>query len=432
LAIVACSTPPGVSGIAVVRVSGRDAIKNVSTFIKNCPFNEKTPLSKVCFLVDKDGEAFDEAVVTTYVGPNSYTGENLVEISCHGNPKIVSKILDLAVDAGSRLAEAGEFTKTAFLNGKLDLSEAESVASIIHSLSLTGIKAGVKNLKGGLSKEIGSIKSSLVSVVANFEFNLDISEEDLQPNLLKSSEKTILEIIKKLERCVLDFTETKMFQSGASVVILGPPNAGKSTLFNFLVNKNQSIVTSAEGTTRDVVEKNININGLPILLKDTAGIRESNDSVEKIGVERSFMEAKDADLILILNNSGFSFNNANNVKHVHIFNKSDLKKPDSKYDISISAKTGNNINKLKEIIYNSLVSNKNQADTLLISKRQCSAVKGALKHMKDARSLLLSGDSIELLVEDINRSISFLDSITSKTTKDDVLDAVFSSFCVGK
>ena len=429
MTIVACSTPPGVSGIAVVRISGKGAIKNISTFVKNSPFDEKIPLSKVCFLVDKDGDVFDEAVVTSYISPNSYTGENLVEISCHGNPKIISKIIDLSVDAGSRLAEAGEFTKTAFLNGKLDLSEAEAVASIIHSLSLTGVKAGVKNLKGGLSKEIYSIKSSLISVVANLEFNLDISEEDLQPNLLKQSEEVILEVDKKLNDCILCFEETKMFQSGASVVILGPPNAGKSTLFNRLVNKNQSIVTNVEGTTRDVIEKNISINGVPILLKDTAGIRDPGDDVEKIGVERSFVEAKDADLVIILNDKNLSFED---IKHIHVFNKSDIKTPDEKYDISISAKTGNGVKQLKDAIYKSLIGNKTQTDTLLISKRQCNAIKGALKHIKDAHSLLLAGDSIELLVEDINRSIDFLDSITKKTTKDDVLSAVFSSFCVGK
>ena len=429
MAIVACSTPPGVSGIAVVRISGEDAIKNVSTFVKDSPLSKTRPVSKVCFLVDKDGEIFDEAIITSYISPNSYTGENLVEISCHGNPKIVSKIIDLSVDAGSRLAEAGEFTKTAFLNGKLDLSEAEAVASVIHSLSLAGVKAGIKNLRGGLSKEIHSIKSSLISIVANLEFNLDISEEDLQPNLLKNSEKTVLETIKKLDACILSFEETKMFQSGASVVILGPPNAGKSTLFNYLVNKDQSIVTDVEGTTRDVIEKSININGLPILLKDTAGIRESGDDVEKIGVERSFVEAKDADLTIILNDKGLSFEG---VKHIHVFNKSDIKSPNKKYDISVSAKTGKNVKKLKEIIYNSLISDKTKTDTLLTSKRQYNAIKSALKHIKDAYLLLVAEDSIELLVEDINRSISFLDSITKKTTKDDVLDAVFSSFCVGK
>ena len=429
MTVIACSTPPGVSGIAVVRISGKEAIKNISAFIKDNPFNEKTPLSKVCFLIDKDGEIFDEAVVTSYIGPNSYTGDNLVEISCHGNPKIVSKIIDLSVGCGSRLADPGEFTKTAFLNGKLDLSEAESVASIIHSLSLVGVKAGVKNLKGGLSKEINSIKSSLVSVVANLEFNLDISEEDLQPNLIKDSEKTILGVIKKLEDCVLCFEETKMFQSGASVVILGPPNAGKSTLFNSLVKKNQSIVTEIEGTTRDVVEKNIDINGLPVLLKDTAGIRRSSNSVEKIGIERSYDEAKDADLVIVLNNNSRTFGEG---KHIHVFNKSDINDPDGKYDVSISAKTGNNIKELKKIIYNSLVGNKNRTETLITSKRQCNAIKDALNHIKDAHSLLIGEDSIELIVEDINRSIGFLDDITTKTTKDDVLDAVFSSFCVGK
>ena len=428
MTIVACSTPPGISGIAVVRVSGKNSIENVSSFIKDSPFNKKTPLSKICFLVDKDGVAFDEAVVTSYIGPNSYTGEDLVEISCHGNPKIISKIIDLAVDVGSRLAEPGEFTKTAFLNGKLDLSEAESVSSIIHSMSIVGVKAGVKNLKGGLSEKIKLIKSNLISLVANLEFNLDISEEDLQPDLLESSEKTIKNVICWLEKCIITFNETKMFHSGASVVILGPPNAGKSTLFNCLVDKNQSIVTNVEGTTRDVVEKNIDINGLPVILKDTAGIRKSEDLVEKVGIEKSFNEARDADLILVLNDPDKTFNDG---KHIHIFNKSDIEKPDGNYDILVSAKTGNNVEKLKKIIYKSLVQDEAH-DTLLTSKRQCLAVESSLKHIKEAYSLLVGENSLELLVEDINRSIHFLDEITSKTTKDDILDAVFSSFCVGK
>ena len=429
MAIVACSTPPGVSGIAVVRISGKDAIKNISSFVKNSSFNEKTPLSKVCSLIDKDGLIFDEAVVTSYVEPNSYTGENLVEISCHGNPNIVSKIIDLSIEGGSTLAEPGEFTKTAFLNGKLDLSEAESVSAIIHSKSITGAKAGIKNLKGGLSNKINSVKSSLVSVVANLEFNLDISEDDLQPNLLKNSKKVVRVAIESLEGFLLTFRETKMFQVGASVVILGPPNAGKSTLFNCLVNKNQSIVTDVEGTTRDVVEKSIDINGLPVLLKDTAGIRESGDSVEKIGVEKSFVEAKEADLAIVLNDNELVFNDS---KHLYVFNKSDIASPEKEYDIYISAKTGDNIQKLKKLIYTTLVNSETPADTLLTSKRQYIAIKNTLKHLEDARSLIVVGDSLELVVEDINRSIGFLDSITSKTTKDDILDAVFSSFCVGK
>ncbi len=429
MTIVACSTPPGTSGIAVVRISGKDAIKNVSNFIKDCPFNEKSPGSKICLLVDKDGLIFDEAVVTSYLGPNSYTGENLVEVSCHGNPNIVSKIIDLSVDGGASLAEPGEFTKRAFLNGRLDLSEAESVSAIIHSKSIAGVKAGVKNLKGGLSKRIGLIKSDLVSVVANLEFNLDISEEDLQPNLIKNSKSSLLKSVETLQGCVDAFNETRMFQLGASVVILGPPNAGKSTLFNLLVNKNQSIVTEIEGTTRDVVEKNINIDGLPILLKDTAGIRESNNRVEKIGVERSLAEEKNADLVIVLNDAGRSFGKD---KYVHVFNKSDINTPDGDYDVIISAKTGDNIQKLKETIYKALINEDIQHDTFLTSKRQHIAVESALKHVKDALSLLLGGDSLELIVEDINRSIDFLDSITSKTTKDDVLDEVFSSFCVGK
>ena len=303
------------------------------------------------------------------------------------------------------------------------------MSAIIHSKSIAGAKAGIKNLKGGLSNKINSVKSSLVSVVANLEFNLDISEDDLQPNLLENSKKVVCVAIESLEGFLLTFRETKMFQVGASVVILGPPNAGKSTLFNCLVNKNQSIVTDVEGTTRDIVEKSIDINGLPVLLKDTAGIRESGDSVEKIGVERSFVEAKEADLAIVLNDNELVFNDS---KHLYVFNKSDIASPEKEYDIYISAKTGDNIQKLKKLIYTTLVNSETPADTLLTSKRQYIAIKNTLKHLEDARSLIVVGDSLELVVEDINRSIGFLDSITSKTTKDDILDAVFSSFCVGK
>ena len=429
--IVACSTPPGISGIAVVRVSGKGALKNVSSFIKSAALNKKSASSGVHLLVDEDGNAFDEALITTFINPHSYTGENMVEISCHGNPVIVSKIIDLSLAAGASLAEPGEFTKKAYLNGKIDLSEAEAVSSIIHSRSIAGVKAGVKNLKGGLSKKINVCKKALISVVANLEFNLDISEEGLQPNLIKNSSKTVSKTVSSLMSLLESFNDSRMFQDGASVVILGPPNAGKSTLFNCLVNKDQSIVTDIEGTTRDIIEKNIYIKGLPVLLKDTAGLRKSGNVVEKLGVARSIEESQEADLVILLNYDSKSDQNENSL---NIFNKVDIKKPpgDKKYDLCISAKTEKNIGELKNLIYKSLINKDIGENTLLTTKRQYSAISSCVKELENSLSLLSEKNSLELVVEDLNRGIEFLDKITSKTTKDDVLDAVFSSFCVGK
>jgi len=431
LPIVACSTPPGISGIAVVRVSGKGALKNVSSFIKGINLHKKSVGSGVYFLVDKDNVVFDEAVITTYLEPNSYTGENMVEISCHGNPIIVSKIIDLSLAAGASLAEPGEFTKRSYLNDKMDLSEAEAVSSVIHSKSIAGVKAGIKNLKGDLSKKINACKKNLILVVANLEFNLDISEEELQPNLINNSLSALSKTMLTLSSLLKSFNSSRMFQDGASVVIVGPPNAGKSTLFNTLINKDQSIVTNIEGTTRDVIEKNIYIQGLPVLLKDTAGLRRSVDVVEKLGVARSVEESKDADLLILLNQNTQNIQNENSLQ---VFNKVDVENPlkNKKYDICISAKTGKNIDKLKNLIYKSLINKNITENALLTTKRQHSAVDSCVNQLKSARSLLNEKNSLELVVEDLNRAISFLDNITSKTTKDDVLDAVFSSFCVGK
>ena len=428
MAIVACSTPPGRSGIAVVRLSGKSALGIVKTFVGGGSL-KKTHLSpSLVELVDKKRRVFDQAVITQYLSPNSYTGEDLVEISCHGNPIIVSKIIDLCLEAGAEIAEPGEFTKKAFLNGKMDLSEAESVSSIIHAKSLAGVRSGIKNLKGALSGSVIKIKKSIISCVANLEFNLDISEEDLQPNIINTTLEEVKAQIVVLESLTESFKESQFFQEGASIVLAGPPNAGKSTLFNALINKKHSIVTKEEGTTRDVVEKNFLIKQLPIILKDTAGIRGGQSEAEKQGILKSKEEISGADLVIMFNQKPQKPLS----KHLYVFNKSDINTTTDNYDIRISAKENKNISKLKDLIYKRLVGDFSLGEVLLTSKRQSRSVLAASKHLKMASVLLKNGDSLELVVEDLNCCIMELDKITNKTSRDDILESVFSSFCVGK
>lgn len=428
MAIVACSTPPGRSGIAVVRLSGKSALGIVKTFVGGGSL-KKTHLSpSLVELVDKKRRAFDQAVITQYLSPNSYTGEDLVEISCHGNPIIVSKIIDLCLEAGAEIAEPGEFTKKAFLNGKMDLSEAESVSSIIHAKSLAGVRSGIKNLKGALSGSVIKIKKSIISCVANLEFNLDISEEDLQPNIINTTLEEVKAQVVVLESLIESFKESQFFQEGASIVLAGPPNAGKSTLFNALINKKHSIVTKEEGTTRDVVEKNFLIKQLPIILKDTAGIRGGQSEAEKQGILKSKEEISSADLVIMFNQKPQKPLS----KHLYVFNKSDIKTTTDNYDIHISAKENKNISKLKDLIYKRLVGDFSLGEVLLTSKRQSRSVLAASEHLKMASVLLKNGDSLELVVEDLNCCIMELDKITNKTSRDDILESVFSSFCVGK
>lgn len=428
MAIVACSTPPGRSGIAVVRLSGKSALGIVKTFVGGGSL-KKTHLSpSLVELVDKKRRVFDQAVITQYLSPNSYTGEDLVEISCHGNPIIVSKIIDLCLEAGAEIAEPGEFTKKAFLNGKMDLSEAESVSSIIHAKSLAGVRSGIKNLKGALSGSVIKIKKSIISCVANLEFNLDISEEDLQPNIINTTLEEVKAQIVVLESLTESFKESQFFQEGASIVLAGPPNAGKSTLFNALINKKHSIVTKEEGTTRDVVEKNFLIKQLPIILKDTAGIRGGQSEAEKQGILKSKEEISGADLVIMFNQKPKKPLS----KHLYVFNKSDINTTTDNYDIHISAKENKNISKLKDLIYKRLVGDFSLGEVLLTSKRQSRSVLAASEHLKMASVLLKNGDSLELVVEDLNCCIMELDKITNKTSRDDILESVFSSFCVGK
>jgi tRNA modification GTPase len=293
---------------------------------------------------------------------------------------------------------------------------------------LAGVRSGIKNLKGALSGSVIKIKKSIISCVANLEFNLDISEENLQPNIINTTLEEVKAQVVVLGSLIESFKESQFFQEGASIVLAGPPNAGKSTLFNALINKKHSIVTKEEGTTRDVVEKNFLIKQLPVILKDTAGIRGGQSEAEKQGILKSKEEISSADLVIMFNQKPQKPLS----KHLYVFNKSDINTTTDNYDIHISAKENKNISKLKDLIYKRLVGDFSLGEVLLTSKRQSRSVLAASEHLKMASVLLKNGDSLELVVEDLNCCIMELDKITNKTSRDDILESVFSSFCVGK
>ena len=429
--VVACSTPFGSSGIAVVRITGSESHKITSLLIKDIIKKKEHNSPSLFSLMDVDGFVYDEAVVNFLFGPNTYTGEDLVEINLHGNPVIIEKTIALCCSYGATPAHGGEFTKRAYLNGKIDMSQAESVASLISSKSILGAKLSYKNLKGSLLKNILEIKNKIISIVGQIEFNLDISEEDLQPNLISDSIKTIDNCINALNQATENFNTVNVLTAGATVVLAGPTNAGKSTLFNALLKKDRAIVSEIAGTTRDVLENTINIDGIPCVLKDTAGIRKTKNVVEKIGVRKSNEEILSADLVLYLGPSD-SILSSENDNIIYIHNKKDLGESKQSYDISISALTGENLSELKKLILKRVSSDFSDIGFIITSQRQFSCLDSTRKQLSIAKTSLLNSSGLELTVEDLNLALSSLDKITNKTTKDDVLDAVFSSFCVGK
>ena len=392
-------------------------------------FKHNTPFLSP--LLDEDLSVFDEALINIFFGPSSYTGEDLAEISSHGNPIIIEKIISLSCLYGCRVAEPGEFTKRAYLNNKMDMSQAEAVSSLIASKSLAGTKLSYKNLGGELADQILSIKNNIISTIGEFEFNLDISEEDLQPNLIKNSIKKIHALEKRLGLSLEGFKKTNLLTVGASVVIAGPTNAGKSTLFNHLLDKERAITSSVPGTTRDVLQDTINLGGVPVVLKDTAGIRKTKNTVEKIGVDKAFKQISSADVVIFLGKKPKK--SILDERFIYVLNKIDLKKKFSgDYDIKISALKGKNIKELTKMVLSLLSARGKDSNIILTSKRQVENIGGARDFLKKSVAGLERGKSLELVVEDLNSSLSFLDNITKKTTKDDILSSIFSSFCVGK
>ena len=435
--IVAPATPPGYGGVSIVRISGSLSIALTKKICKRrSSFSHRRPtLSSV---YNNAGNIIDNAVITFFENPQSYTGEDVLEISCHGNPIIVDQIVSTVCGFGARLADPGEFTKRAFLNGKLDLVQAESVSKLIESRSIEAANINSKILSGSLSKTLNTIRESVVGVLAELEFEFDISEnESLIPNLITKSYKTINNNILACKNLVASYEEGRLFNHGARVVIYGNPNVGKSTLLNALIGKDRAITSDMPGTTRDTVDADIVLGGIPVTLIDTAGIRSASSGVESAGIKRSYDEIKNADLLINVVTSEDGVAEKTQTKNTLIvFNKIDLVVPSKKMTdiIPVSALLGDGIAGLKNTIKEKLISkNTPGSDIVLTTRRQEIAITGC-KNSLSASLKYLNKDApeLEIVAFELRDSINHIDALMGKTTVDDILNKVFSGFCVGK
>ena len=446
--IVAPATPYGIGGIAVVRLGGSQSLSIAHNLLNNNRLyaNIKPRYAILVNLQDEYGVAIDESIMTFFKAPNSYTGEDLIEISCHGSPVVVDKIIATCCHFGARIADPGEFTKRAFINGKMDLVQAEAVASLIHSQSEESSHLNLRLLHGELSKRLKVFRQKLINMISMVEFELDISEDELQPDLNTQVLNIVTEQIKQIHGLLDSYKQVRMLNRGALVIIAGPPNVGKSTLLNTLSETNRAITSNLPGTTRDAINVPLLLDGVPINLVDTAGMRQTSEEIEQEGVSRTFNYLKKADLILLVHDPGLIevpiADYPKDTPTIEILNKVDLL---SKTEIEsfkstyskrlfLSAKTRFNIKLLKQQIKTSLGISSSLSDNITITtSRQQRALKHCFDKLNTTSELMNSSRiAYELVSIELREALDAIDTILGKTTPDDILNNIFKHFCVGK
>lgn len=444
--ITALATPPGISGIAVVRLSGEIAIEIAEKCFRGK--NKITDLPSHTVLYGKfydEKQLIDNVLITIFRKPNSYTGEDVIEISCHGGYLVANEIINTLIKNGAELAEPGEFTKRAFLNGKIDLTQVEAVADIIHSSSVKGIHTSARQLAGEFTTRLKELRNQLVEIAGLLELELDFADEDIELLNKKDIKEKIINTQKYCKELAESYKSAEILRSGYFVGIAGYPNAGKSKLFNTLLQRNRAIVSEIPGTTRDYLEENIMIGGIIVRLIDTAGIRDSQDIIEIEGIKMVESVLKQSNMILVLNDISISENHSdklyNEIKEKYqqsnvnlIQNKIDLidindRKPTSIY---ISAKRGDGIEELKTFIEQAAKLNTERIQDVLVNQRQANLLSQASNDMENALTSLNSGLSNEVIAIDIRNSAQKLGEITGESWSEEVLNTVFGKFCIGK
>ena len=435
--IVALATPGGRSSISVVRLSGSKSIFFAQKLSRSkCKFYKRCVVVLPVYI--ENSEKIDDAVYIFFKSPASYTGEDVIEICCHGNPVIVGSVLDRLCHFGARLADPGEYTKRAFINGKMDLVQAESVGLLISARSKDAAKHQSKNLSGGLSKTKSLIRDDLLVSLSSLEYEFDISENDSGvDNFLKKSLKTINNNILLVNELLRSYVRSKAYQQGVRVVICGQTNAGKSTLMNALLDSNRSITSDIAGTTRDTITSDLVVGGVPITLVDTAGLRNPETSVEEDGVARAWKEINRSDLIISVHSPDtqrIDYNN--NTSCLYVYNKVDVGPsiPEGSASLSVSALRGDGIANLWKKIEEAVLSlSYAGSDIFINTARQKDALRLCLDSMMRTKKSLKNGThELELAAFELRAAINSLDSFLGKVTSQDILESVFASFCVGK
>jgi len=448
--IVALATSSGSNGaIAVIRVSGSEAIRITNAIFKGKDLTQQ-PSHTIHFGTIREGEdIIDEVLVSLFIGPNSYTKENSVEISTHNSTYIIERVVSILIKKGARAAKAGEFTLRAFLNGGLDLSQAEAVADLIASNSAASHQIAMQQMRGGFSNQLKKLREDLVHFASLIELELDFSEEDVEFANRDQLKNLIQQIYTVINKLVSSFEQGNVLKNGVPIVIAGKPNVGKSTLLNALLNEERAIVSEIAGTTRDTIEDEINIHGVTFRFIDTAGIRETTDIIEAKGVERTREKMKQARLIVYLfdptqdqiTNVGIQIEEVKSlgIPFITIINKADLLSEPQKVEFNIlnplfiSAKEQQGIEKLKDELLNQVnLANINTDDVMVTNIRHVEALQKTQQSLEKVLYGIENPVTSDFLAMDIRQALHHLGEITGAVTTDDLLDNIFSKFCIGK
>jgi len=453
--ICAVATALGESGIAIIRISGDKALEVTAKIFKSTKNDDiksmKTYTMKYGHIYDMNtNELIDEVIISFMKGPKSFTAEDVVEINCHGGVVSTNKVLETIIKAGARLAEPGEFTKRAFLNGRIDLSQAEAVIDIIRAKTDLAMKSALMQSTGHLSKQINKLREYMLNVLALVEFAVDFTEDDeeIDPSIPLKVQESLENSIDDMKKLLKGADEGKIIRDGLSLAIVGKPNVGKSSLLNALLREKRAIVTDIAGTTRDIIEEYINLDGIPVKIIDTAGIRETEDIVEKIGVERSKEKLQEADLVLLVLDSSRQLEEEDmeiisaigDKKSIAVLNKIDLDfKANSdvvkefKNIIKISAKEEIGLMDLKSMIKDLFFSGEINSESLIISNsRHKQAIYRALENAEDALIRVKNNEFLDLISIYVTAALRALGEITGSELEEDLVNKIFSDFCVGK
>ena len=449
--IVALSTPPGRSGIGVVRLSGDDSLDYARSLLRDGQFAPEPNRVTLRTLRDTESdEALDQALVTYFKAPHSFTGEDVIELSCHGSPVILLRVIDALLHLGARAADAGEFTLRALSNGRMNLTQAEAVRDLIDAQTHAAARQAARQLGGELSSRIQPVKDNLIKIIVPLESAIEFVEDDLPDVAIERLGLQLQELAGNLETLANTFRSGRLLKEGVRVALIGRPNAGKSSLFNRLLSSERAIVTDIPGTTRDSLSEVVNIEGIPVLLTDTAGMRESNDPIEHLGIERTRRAVADADLVVVVVDGSQPlgtddeeiFAELVEAKHIIALNKSDLEtfgaaRPNGLNraldHVPVSAKTAAGLAELQRAILRPFrAGNEHDEDFLITSARHFDLLRRAAEALRSSNDVLRHKSSEDLILVGLYDALHFLDEITGETTPEDVLSEIFATFCIGK